>query len=299
MFYIGHPQRISNKGSPGTKITLAKNIIDLEVYMSSATIQHTKNDKDAERPTSSRTKIDRIAQMNTPPDRQRTKAGSIIFKSAMMLLLLAICGIQLLGLLWISNWHARDQAVQNFMGAVQAEIADLRTRIDANTTEDLISLKILVLNPRVPNHTAREIASAVYKNAMRYHRDPDLILSIMSIESGFDPMAVSKMGALGLMQVMPQWIDVLDIQCDLNNPECNTKYGLQILGAYEQLYGNLDMALTAFNRGPGPVDYALMRGKDPDNGYAGKIRAVYNRLRTLSGSQAKIELAYTKDSFKN
>jgi hypothetical protein len=59
------------------------------------------------------------------------------------------------------------------------------------------------------------------------------------------------------------------------------------------------MALTAYNRGPGPVDYALMRGKDPDNGYAGKIRAVYNRLRAINGSQADLEVAYTKGSFQN
>jgi soluble lytic murein transglycosylase len=116
----------------------------------------------------------------------------------------------------------------------------------------------------------------------------------MRIESDFDPRATSKMGAMGLMQVMPQWIDVLDIQCDLYDPECNVKYGLQILGAYEQLYGDLDMALTAFNRGPGPVDYALMRGMDPDNGYAGKIRAVQDRLRAINGLPAQLEVAYTK-----
>jgi soluble lytic murein transglycosylase len=116
----------------------------------------------------------------------------------------------------------------------------------------------------------------------------------MRIESAFDPRAVSKMGAMGLMQVMPQWIDVLDIQCDLYDPECSVKYGLQILGAYEQMYGNLDMALTAYNRGPGPVDYALMKGQDPDNGYAAKIRTVYNRLRAISGAQSNLEVAYTK-----
>jgi hypothetical protein len=54
------------------------------------------------------------------------------------------------------------------------------------------------------------------------------------------------------------------------------------------------MALTAFNRGPGPVDYALMRGKDPDNGYAGKIRTVYDRLRTINGAQSNLEVAYTE-----
>lgn len=207
----------------------------------------------------------------------------------MVALMLAICGLQLVDLQRISDWRDSERAIQNHVAVMQTEISDLRTLINKDVTEELISLKILVLRPRVPYHTAREIAAAICKYAQRYQRDPDMILSIMHIESGFDPRAVSKMGAMGLMQVMPQWIDVLDIQCDLYDPECNVKYGLQILGAYEQLYGDLDMALTAFNRGPGPVDYALMRGKDPDNGYAGKVRAVYDRLCAINGTQSNPE----------
>lgn len=139
-----------------------------------------------------------------------------------------------------------------------------------------------MLNPNVPNGTAREIASAVLKYAKIYHRDPDLILSVMRVESNFDLEAISKMGAVGLMQIMPYWVDVLDIQCDLKNPDCSTRYGLQILGTYEKIYGGLDLALTVYNRGAGPVDSALMRCKDPDNGYADEVRTVYNRLQGMN-----------------
>lgn len=224
----------------------------------------------------------------------RTTPGTIAFRASVVVLMLAICTLQLIGLKWVSERRAHEQTIEKHVAVVQAEISNLRALVNTDMTEELIGLKILVLSPRVPNHTAREIASAIHKYAPRFQRDPDLVLSIMRIESDFDPRAKSKMGAMGLMQVMPQWIDVLDIQCDLYDPECNVKYGLQILGAYEQLYGDLDMALTAFNRGPGPVDYALMRGKDPDNGYAGKIRAVYDRLRAINGLPNQLEVAYTK-----
>ncbi len=222
----------------------------------------------------------------------KTKAAhSWIFNGIITLLLMALIGLQGVGLTWLSQERAYNHMMKSQVRRIQDEITNLRNQIDANITEDRIALKIMVLNSRVTGETARQIASVIYKNAMRYNRDPDLILSIMSVESGFDPTIISSMGAIGLMQVMPQWIDVLDIRCDLKDPNCNTRYGLQILGAYEQLYGGLDLALTAYNRGPGPVDYALMKGKNPNNGYAEKIRAVYNRLRALGKRNQTLKMA--------
>jgi soluble lytic murein transglycosylase-like protein len=262
--------------------------------MSRATIEHLNSENKTKHST-----LASVKQNHGPPKpaakRSRpTTPGTIIFRLAMIVLMLLICGLQLMGLQLISNWHAHEQTIGKHVAVMQAEVSYLRTLVNRNAEEELIGLKILVLRPRVPHHTAREIAAAVYQCAQRYQRDPDLILSIMRIESAFDPTAVSNMGAMGLMQVMPQWIDVLDIQCDLFDPECNVKYGLQILESYEQMYKDLDMALTAYNRGPGPVDYALMRGKDPDNGYAGKIRKVYDRLRAISGTGSNLKVAYTE-----
>ncbi|MGD9365316.1 MAG: transglycosylase SLT domain-containing protein [Desulfobacteraceae bacterium] len=216
-----------------------------------------------------------------------------IYKGTLVFIMLVLIGLQSLALMWLSRERVHNRMVAAQVERIQTDIIDLRSLVDANIVEDLIFLKILVLNPRVSNQTAREIASAIYKNALRYNKDPDLILSIVSIESGFDPAIISNAGAIGLMQVMPQWIDVLDIQCDLKDPDCNIRYGIQILGAYQQLYGDLYMALTAYNRGPGPVDYALMKGKNPDNGYAGKVQAVYNRLRAISRTNQKMEVAYS------
>jgi hypothetical protein len=42
------------------------------------------------------------------------------------------------------------------------------------------------------------------------------------------------------------------------------------------------MALTAYNRGPGPVDAALIKGRSPMNGYAPKVMATYERLKRLN-----------------
>lgn len=215
-----------------------------------------------------------ISQLRVPVSK-RLKA-TVVFIVISLCVLLGVAG------LGIIQWRVNMNALQKEMGDIRKEVTDLRILIHEDTMENLIHLKILVLNPKVPNKTAREIASAVHKYAQIYHRDLDLILSVMRVESNFDPEAVSKKGAVGLMQIMPHWADVLGIQCDLKDPDCNTKYGLQILGAYEHLYGSLDMALTVYNRGAGPVDWVLMRGGDPDNGYVDEVREVYNRLQGMN-----------------
>lgn len=217
--------------------------------------------------------------------------GPNLYRGALIFILLGFCALQGLVLKGITQGRIDSKAVASQIKTMQSEVAGLQSFMDETITEDLIFLKILVLNPKTPTETARSIACAVSKYSRRYNRDPDLILSIMKVESAFDPAAVSKMGAIGLMQVMPQWIGILDIACDLQDPDCNVKYGLQIMGAYEQLYVDPDMALTAYNRGPGPVDSALMQGKNPDNGYVDMVRAVYARLQELGRSKRQIQLA--------
>src|SRR5262249_30880101 len=115
-----------------------------------------------------------------------------------------------------------------------------------------------------------------------YGRDSNLVLAMIATESAFNPKAVSSAGALGLMQVMPQWKKVLGIDGDLQDVELSIRYGLQILGFYSEMYKDLEMALTAYNRGPGPVDMALMKGHDPKNKYAPRVLTTYERLKRLS-----------------
>jgi soluble lytic murein transglycosylase-like protein len=166
--------------------------------------------------------------------------------------------------------------------AIRAEETELRQYLASSSAEQVIFLKILVLKPDIDLTLARNIARHAHRYAALYKRDPDLVLAIIAEESRFNANAVSPMGAIGLMQVMPQWEKVLGIQGSLKDPEVSIKYGLQVLGFYMEMYKDIEMALTAYNRGPGPVDHALMRGKDPKNGYAPQVLKVYERLKNLS-----------------
>jgi soluble lytic murein transglycosylase-like protein len=165
---------------------------------------------------------------------------------------------------------------------IRSEATELRQYVASSSAEQVIFLKILVLKPDIDLVLARSIAKHARYYAALYKRDPDLVLAIIAEESRFNPDAVSPVGAVGLMQVMPQWEKVLGIQGSLKDPEVAIKYGLQVLGFYMEMYKDIEMALTAYNRGPGPVDVALMHGKDPKNLYAPKVLKVYDRLKKLS-----------------
>ena len=185
--------------------------------------------------------------------------------------------------------HANSvQEVKNELHALgernqklEQEVAKLSETVATASSEDVLFLKIVITKREIDRKLARQIAGLVNKYSRVYGQDPDLVLSIIAVESDFDPRARSPVGAVGLMQVMPQWKQVLGIREELSDPETSIRYGLQVLGFYRNMYGDLEMALTAYNRGPGPVDAALNRGQSPHNKYAPKVLEVYKELRSL------------------
>lgn len=175
-----------------------------------------------------------------------------------------------------------DKSVQK-LNEVKKELVALRHVIGSQTAEDVIFLKILILNRNLDPALARSIAKAVHGYAQRFKRDPDFVLAMIAVESNFDPNAVSSAGATGLMQVMPHWQEQLGITEDLTDVETSVRYGLQIFAFYDQMYADTETALQAYNRGPGMVDFDLMHGRDPArNGYAEKIIQTWDRLKTMN-----------------
>jgi soluble lytic murein transglycosylase-like protein len=91
--------------------------------------------------------------------------------------------------------------------------------------------------------------SIILQTAKRYRIDPALIRAIIMAESGYNPNAVSRRGARGLMQLMPETAESLGV-ADSFNPEHNIKAGVkyfkQLLIQFE---GDVTLALSAYNAG--------------------------------------------------
>lgn len=89
--------------------------------------------------------------------------------------------------------------------------------------------------------------------AKRYNIDPNLIKAIIRAESGFDRYAVSKKGAQGLMQLMPETAREMRVS-DPFNPEQNIAGGVRYLRKLLKMFnGNLVLSLAAYNAGPNQV----------------------------------------------
>jgi Transglycosylase SLT domain len=90
--------------------------------------------------------------------------------------------------------------------------------------------------------------------AEKYGVDADLIHCVVAVESNFDPKAVSKKNARGLMQLLPQTaahFGVKDVFDPEENVNAGTRYLHELLGKYKN---NVTLALAAYNAGPERVD---------------------------------------------
>ena len=120
------------------------------------------------------------------------------------------------------------------------------------------------LEKRIPDRENRlEYLRAIHYEATRAGLDPQLVLGLIQVESGFKKYAVSSAGARGFMQVMPFWIAVIGRRDDnLFYLRTNLRYGCTILRHYLDLeQGDLYRALGRYNGSLGQAQYPnLVRG---------------------------------------
>lgn len=102
-----------------------------------------------------------------------------------------------------------------------------------------------------------ELLQFVYREANHHGLDPDLVLAVMQIESHFNRFAISRVGAQGLMQVMPFWrVEIGRPQDNLTDVRTNVRYGTAILAHYlEVADGDLVDALGRYNGSRGRLKY--------------------------------------------
>ena len=104
----------------------------------------------------------------------------------------------------------------------------------------------------------------------------------MTVESCFNSQALSPVGAQGLMQLMPdtaQWLKVTDPL----DPSDNLRAGVRYIAALQEQFDTLDLALAAYNAGPGNV--RRYKGVPPfaeTQAYVQKVKANYRRYLAVT-----------------
>ena len=128
----------------------------------------------------------------------------------------------------------------------------------------------------IPEGARGRYAQEITDAADRYGVDSNLVHSVIRVESAFNPSAVSRKGARGLMQLMPRTASALGVR-DAFNPAQNIDGGVRHLRSLIDRYGgNLPLALAAYNAGAQAVDW--YRGIPPypeTQQYVARILSVY------------------------
>jgi soluble lytic murein transglycosylase-like protein len=128
-----------------------------------------------------------------------------------------------------------------------------------------------------------KLAEAIDRHAANRNLEPRLVRAVVQVESGYNRGALSNKGAIGLMQLMPGTASDLAVT-DPWDAEQNLSGGTSYLRSLIDRFGDLDLALAAYNAGPGAVEkYGGIPPYEETRNYVRRI------LRLFDGSDGSLE----------
>jgi soluble lytic murein transglycosylase len=199
------------------------------------------------------------------------------------------------------------EVLRNLLRAREAELEALRLKVrelEAIAEKELyrqaeaLGIVAAVSQSELPERQQRRIAIAIVRESRENGLDPLLVVALIRAESSFDNYAQSKVGAMGLMQVMPQtgkWIASLRgkrlaRKTHLFDSELNVEIGTAYLANLIRRFGALDAALVAYNAGPSAARRILAdRSSRPRflGGYPRKVVREFQRLKARVDSSER------------
>ena len=168
--------------------------------------------------------------------------------------------------------NENELSVEN--NAAAKEFKNILDEKMAQDTPDNNIEKISFKNSR------ENIENLIEKYAQKNNLDPDFIKAVVKQESGFNPDAKSKCGAMGLMQLMPQTAKGLGV-VDAFDPEQNIEGGVKYLKSMLNRFNNdPKLALAAYNAGPAAVQkYGDIPPYKETQNYVKNILASYEAIK--------------------
>ncbi len=203
-------------------------------------------------------------------------------------------------------WETSDSGLENFVPALTepasrahdpVPTAQRRPMAEQKLFEPTDSVVVATLAHLRSRHTGLSaaelpaLAELIVAESRRHGLDPALALAVIRVESGCFNYAVSEVGALGLMQIMPATGRELATRLgipwhgtdSLFDPRVNVRVGITYLKQLSDRYGSTHTALAAYNWGPGRIDRRIRRGQGVPKLYARRV------LRTLREAGIRLQ----------